>query len=995
MSDDAATVDEQPISSDDVLDRIESWYQVPALLALGIFMLWVRVRSRQRFVRNGEVFFSGNDAWYHYRQVKYTVANWPQTMPFDPWTYFPYGTSSGQFGTLFDQLIATAALIVGLGDPSAETVAKTVLYAPPVFGTLVLIPTYLLGKRLGNRLTGIFAGLVLSLLPGLFLYRGLVGAADHNIAEPVFQGMAVLAMLVALGVVQQEKPVWEQVVERDVIGLRRSVGWSALAGVATGLYLWLWPPGILLIGVFGIFFLLVLTSNYVRGESPDHIGLVATVSMSVTGIMALFAIKVIDFSAAQPSLIQPVGAFGVAGTAAALAGLARSWDDRSIPVSAYPVAVFGAVGLGTLLTWLLFPDLFGFVKSNLFRFIGFDAAAQTRTISEAQPFVGEEETLFETVTDSYGFAFFTALAGALTLLWKGLVDRERNPEHLLILVWFAFITAAAFTQVRFNYYLAVPVAVLNGVLLGFVLEVVIFDDLDPDSRTAIGYQVAALLLVAMVVTVPLVGGIGERKQGAAGVGNSTGPGSGIVGWDGSLDWLSENTPAEGNFGGAGNADQLDFYGTYSQTDDLDYPAGSYGVMSWWDYGHWITSQGERIPNANPFQQGATTAANYLLAPNETRANTILDQMDEDDAKTRYVMVDWKMATPGSKFGAPTVFYDDGPESGTDFREPIFRTNDKGQVTGNQYLLKQRYYQSQMIQLYRNHGSRVEASPIVTDWRTSTVDGRTYRFAPTEGNITKRFDTMADANAYVRNDSSSQIGGSGNNPAEDIPALQHYRLVKASDRPAPLGLVFRGRLPASATWVKTFERVPGATIQGQGPADATVTASVDVSGLPSLFGSGSSTFTYTQEAQTDSNGEFTMTLPYSTTGYDNWGPENGHTNVSARATGPYTFSSQTTTADDPSTTVRWNATAQVSEGNVIGEDDSPVTVELTRAVDEDSDSDNESETNSSNDSQNTEALEPPAGPAADMTEPTPRTGAQDRSPVSHPPALGEPRYARVR
>jgi len=35
-----------------------------------------------------------------------------------------------------------------------------------------------------------------------------------------------------------------------------------------------------------------------------------------------------------------------------------------------------------------------------------------------------------------------------------------------------------------------------------------------------------------------------------------------------------------------------------------------------------------------------------------------------------------------------------------------------------------------------------------------------------------------------------------------------------------------------------------------------------------------TFTYHQVAETDENGEFSITVPYSTTGYDEWGPERG-------------------------------------------------------------------------------------------------------------------------
>ncbi|MFC6726563.1 STT3 domain-containing protein, partial [Halobium palmae] len=136
------------------------------MVAIVAVMLWIRLLSYDRFVRNGEVLFSGNDAWYHLREVQYTVRHWPQTMPFDPWTYFPFGTSTGQFGTLYDQLVATAALLVGLGSPSSTLVSKTLLVAPAVFGALTAIPVYFLGKRLGGRVAGLFGALILMLLPG-------------------------------------------------------------------------------------------------------------------------------------------------------------------------------------------------------------------------------------------------------------------------------------------------------------------------------------------------------------------------------------------------------------------------------------------------------------------------------------------------------------------------------------------------------------------------------------------------------------------------------------------------------------------------------------------------------------------------------------------------------------------------------------------------------------------------------------------------------------
>jgi dolichyl-diphosphooligosaccharide--protein glycosyltransferase len=169
--------------------------------------------------------------------------------------------------------------------------------------------------------------------------------------------------------------------------------------------------------------------------------------------------------------------------------------------------------------------------------------------------------------------------------------------------------------------------------------------------------------------------------------------------------------------------------------------------------------------------------------------------------------------------------------------------------------------------------------------------------------------MEAAQEYVQTDSTSQIGGLQGIPTEQVPALEHYRLVHASEERSQVG-----------PWVKTFERVDGATVEGTGPANTTVTASVEMR-IPTQ----NTTFTYYQQVQTGEDGSFTMTVPYSTTGYDEFGPESGHTDVSVRATGPYQFSA-IEQGEGLSQTV-YNGTATVTEGQVLGEDDSTVTVDL--------------------------------------------------------------------
>jgi dolichyl-diphosphooligosaccharide--protein glycosyltransferase len=72
------------------------------------------------------------------------------------------------------------------------------------------------------------------------------------------------------------------------------------------------------------------------------------------------------------------------------------------------------------------------------------------------------------------------------------------------------------------------------------------------------------------------------------------------------------------------------------------------------------------------------------------------------------------------------------------------------------------------------------------------------------------------------------------------------------------------------------------------------------------------------------------VPYSTTGYDELGTSEGYTNVSVRASGPYQISTPAR-ANESLAFIRHQATANVTEAQVVGADDSPVTVELTEEV----------------------------------------------------------------
>jgi len=882
-----------------------------AVLCLSVYVCWTRVRRWHRFLVDGQVLFSGNDAWYHYRQVGYTVRHFPRTMPFDPWTAYPTGVSVGQFGTIYDQAVALAALVLGAGSPDETTVGVVLLFAPAVLGTLTVVPTYLLGRHAAGRTAGVAAVAVLALTPGGFLQRTTVGFADHHAAEALLQATAMLAVLVAVRAAERHEPTAERLRNRELEALRRPVVAALLAGVAVGGYVLVWPPGVVFGLVLAAYYAVHLSVSVVYGRDPEHVAFVGIVAALTTAVVVLGGTSSVTFEPVALSLLQPalfvLLAVGIAG----LVVLARSFEARSVPRSYYPVALVGlglalAVGLRAVA-----PGGFEFLWSYLVRIFGYTLTEGGGSVSETRRVAFDSIPAFLRL--SYGLAFPAALFGLCVAAVGYRRDPTGRPWTPALGVWLLYATLSTLTQLRFDYYLAVPVAVLAGVAVGWVVRRAGLDDVR--DRTDVGLKQAFTGVVVVAVLVgPFV------TPAASGFGLETGTATAETGPDdvadrlGSLAWLRTNTPAEGTYGRPGSA-PFPRYPTVRPTDDYDYPPGTYGVVAWWDSGHYLTTLGRRIPVANPFQDGREATADFFLAQSEAAAT---DRVTWGDEQGRYVVVEWSLAVPSIGRYASPIQFTNTTDRLADLVRPVYLSRGRDRQFAG-YIKHQAHYESLRVRLFEFHGSARAPRPVVSDWRDETVRSRSDRrvrraVVSPEAAFVRRFDTLAEAREYVREDGSAQVGGVDGIPVERVPALEHYRLVHASASEYDTDTLSGGE---RGPRVKTFERVPGATVRGRAPPNATVTASVRLTMREN------DSFTYRQRARAGADGEFEMTLPYSTTGYDEWGVEAGYTNVSVRAIGPYTFTAERGGRGDPVAT----RAVHVPEGRVVGAETRPVNVTL--------------------------------------------------------------------
>ncbi len=905
------------------IDTVYRLYHIPVLAALMLFMLWIRVRNYARHIGpNGEPLYRGNDPYYHLRSTNFVLENYPFTMPFDPWTGFDVGNRVGQFGTIFDQFTATVALVVGFGSPSQGTVIMTTLFIVPVLAMLSAIPMYYIGERLGGRFGGIVAVLVLALTPGQFLTRSVAGFYDHHVAEVLLVLIALAVGMKMLAVAQHEGTIYEFIQTREFELLREPVKWGVALGVVLTLAVLNWPPAIFLFGVFGAFLFLILSIEFVRGHSPDHIAIPSVVAMVTAAVLIVPFIRDTGLNPTDYSIAHPLLALAVAAGTIFMAAVARLWERRGLQRSAYPAGIVGGGLVGVAILFVVAPDVLNFFVSQFERVAGLGSTDTTATIGEAQAPNDPVELFFE----NYGLGFYTAFVGFALALYRVVSQQRPRADYLLLVVFGAFMLLFTLTQVRFEHYFAVAVGAGNAYIVGWIYQYVDLDNVREDVTSVKPYQLLIVVAILFVIAGPTV--VAGSTLATANAASQPGE---LQQWDDSLQWLSEETPEVGSYG-TGDDPRLDYYGTYENTDDFEYEAGEYGVIAWWDYGHYITTRGERIPVANPFQQNAGEAADFLLADDEDAAIAGLEENAGEGEGVRYAMIDYQLGVAGtSKYNAPAAFesrhgieqmqVEFGPDTEIttlpDLGVLLF--DQEGGLTTT--LHTQRAYESMRVQLYQYHGSAIEPSSTVLNFGESNIE-EGWAFQPEEGNLIEQYDTPEEASEAVEDDPNAMQGGL-DGPAERVEALEHFRMVHASERTVTdLG----GRAPSEIqSWVKTFERVDGATIEGSGPENTEVRASVEME-VPTT----GETFIYTQYAETDGDGNFEMTVPYSTTGYDEFGTEDGYTNPNVRANGSYQFVADTGALGQ----------ADVTEAQVIGEDDSPTTVELVSLeTGSDSDSDN--------------------------------------------------------
>ena len=805
------------------------------VICLAIFTLWLRILPMLTMGNTDILSMVGSDdPLYNLRQVEQILSNFPNYAWFDPMTQFPNGEQI-YWGSLFPVIIATGCKIFGA--VSRPEIIGVGLLVPPIMAAVMVGVMYYVGKTCGDWKTGLLSAGFSAVVSGQYFYRSMYGYMDHHMAEVLFSTVFCLLYMYVLMSEMDNK-----IDLKNVRTYSRLIFLSALAGVAYCLGLFVMPTMVLFAMIVGIFTAVQFILNVMRGKRSEYLLLINIITFSVAIIGTLlygFNSNSIDLSRYSPGqviadIIVIVGTVFLYVTAKWVIDSKKEWYH-------YVGILVGTVVAVAFILMVISPQLYNVFITSFIGFFGQQAV--TETVQEARAWSMTSAWL------AFSYGLILMVIGLIISAYNNLI--EEKPQYMFAIIWSAIILLSTWQHIRYEYYLAINVALLSAVCISSILNYSIADfkklyDLITDKENVViediqkpknkkrvkkainhnhpNYGIIGVVIIFVVFTsIFAYTSLNSSYSASLGI-RMNGD------WKESLEWMANSTPDEG-------IDYLKFY----DSNTFKYPNQSYGVMSWWDYGHMITYIAKRTPNANPFQNGIvgnTGSSTFFMSTDEPTANAVMDA-----AKTRYIMTDIEMDT--GKFWAMATWLN--PSLSTSPYMGYFLVSLPNDPINYQPILLNTdgYYLTMVSRLHNFDGTLTDPSLVYyVEFTEPYVSGSQL---PTilraqEMNYVDAIVAVKTYNSKTQKDGyhATILSQKPDTPTTTIPALQHYRLVHESPTNAVNG--------ADIKYVKTFEYVKGAHIKGNG--------SISISVLTNT----GRTFIYKQNSI---NGEFIV--PYSTYG----------------------------------------------------------------------------------------------------------------------------------
>ncbi len=580
-------------TSDNIIPHWAKWGFLPAMV-----LIFVVFRSftlvPHVFPEDGSVRLTGADPYFHVRHAEYSAKHFPDILRVDPGSHYPGLVYVNETG-LYNLGVATLSFVFRPFYSPSRSVRLAAAVSPVLLGVLTLILLFFLGARIGGGLGAVLVCVFWLSFPGSSLDRTELGFADQHAAE-IF--LAIAACLGLVGAMQDRA--------------KASINWGLMVGGSLALaalfYTWLGAPVFLFYFSCAIFAVIMIAS---WTEQESGLGKRFLIYFGIVALVQIFVLLFV------PKLIMEFGQNVRFWNLAGFLGLAclpllyvRGLSEiKSRTGISHRLIVSVTIVVGLAFSWYFFTQ-----TGTGRYFWGQLTYPRSGTIAE------QKNITFADFWSSFELLAVLALVSIpLTLFSRN----SRQLERVFLLTIGSLITWVWVVTNDFDY---TPPAFLAIMATIGVVQIVASwtPDVKPGSRIRLYVTIGAVSSLVMLWSLsssqrPWI----TRTQAYQHVmfGDA---------WLESMLFLRTKTPPS-------SVTPISRIGTAS-----DYLAGSYGVISAWDYGNVIADVGKRLPVMSRYP--SSLDGQWSTSTSEEEALSLLCGGCSGNQHIRYALVTGQMAS---------------------------------------------------------------------------------------------------------------------------------------------------------------------------------------------------------------------------------------------------------------------------------------------------------------------------------------------------------------
>ncbi|MCL5988180.1 MAG: glycosyltransferase family 39 protein [Candidatus Thermoplasmatota archaeon] len=594
---------------------------VSLYMFLANFFMWA-----QTFLGLFVNFSGGSDPYFNYIIIQYILSNHVTLLHTINLNY-PIGSGNPR-NPFFHWMIAFIAVILS---PLFGSASNAAYYAfmefDAVFGALLIIPVYMLGKSILGKKAGMIGAILYTLMPSN-LSSGILSDGRMHTPELIFAFFAIYFVERAVRYASKERIIrgsflnikaYPEDIKHYIKSNRKTTVYALLAGATYGALQLSWQGHAYILAIVTIYIVFQLIVNLFLGRNNEYLVYISTIFVALSFSMSAYYY----YSANNdPSawFIPPL----YIGLGMIIISLFMSIVGRKPWIISVPVMII-LVSVTLLGLFKFAPHIFNEIISGEGYFI---KTRVYQTIAEAQsPPLGQ-------YISGFGVAqFILGIAGFAYVVY--LYFKERSDSVLLLLVFSGVSIYMSFAAARFNVTAAPSYAILGAAILTYFSNLVKLHGGTYDEKSKKSYRrnkalsgdikwVQGLFVLIVVFGILIPSGLGVVS--AAVPGNSAGSVNHQV-YNALPSFLkpsSYQSNQSAYFGITGSfitnsTTPLSQSMTWLSSQQSNLPISKKpAYVNWWDYGFQELAQGKHPTVADDFQQAYQVAGQILLSQNQSQ-----------------------------------------------------------------------------------------------------------------------------------------------------------------------------------------------------------------------------------------------------------------------------------------------------------------------------------------------------------------------------------------